>query len=206
MPEPLKSTEVNSKTDPTVAKQYDTSTPISKQINEFYSFADTQNCGLLTTTRPNVGPVGRSMSIARRQGPDFLFLANVHSRKFADLNANKTCQFTLQNSQSQDWASVTGEATVTSNSDPRIKGLYNPSLKAWFGDLGDGVHTGEPEDPRMALIEVKSGYVVYWKSTMESGEQFGKEVGTAAEKGQVAQTGITREIGGKDLEKARKDA
>jgi hypothetical protein len=26
--------------------------------------------------------------------------------------------------------------------------------KAWFGDLGDGVHKGDENDPRISLIEV----------------------------------------------------
>jgi len=34
-------------------------------------------------------------------------------------------------------------------------------VKAWFGDLGDGIHDGSGNDPRMALIEVKSNYITY---------------------------------------------
>lgn len=96
------------------------------------------------------------MAIAKRTGPDFLFLANGHSQKFSDLEKNKECSITFQNSSNQDWVSITGEAVTTSNEDPRIKEIWSKGTKAWFGDLGDGVHTGGPEDPRMKLIEVKS--------------------------------------------------
>ena len=36
-----------------------------------------------------------------------------------------------------------------------IEKLYNPTISAWFGDKGDGVHTGKPSDPRMAVVEVR---------------------------------------------------
>jgi len=203
MPEPLTSSEVSSQTDPSVAKQYDTETPKSEQISDFYKTVDSLKTGLLTTLRPNIGPVSRSMAVARRTGPDFLFIANTHSKKFSDLENSKTCQITFQNSSSQDWVSISGEATTVSNSDGRIKELYSPSLAAWFGDLGDGVHTGKPEDPRMALIEVKAKYISYWKSTSTS-LGFMKEVAVGAMTGQVASTGVQREFGQNDIEEMRR--
>ena len=90
-------------------------------------------------------------------------------------------------SSTQDWVSISGVATTVSNEDPRIKELYNPALSAWFGDLGDGVHNGKPEDPRMSLIEVQPKYISYWKSTVTS-LGFLKEVAVGAWKGQVANT------------------
>lgn len=168
MPEELKKSEVDNKIDPTVAKQWDDSTPKKEQLQDFYKIVDGLKIGLLATYRPGIGPVARSMAVAKRTGPDFLFLANTHSQKFQDLEKNKEVQITFQNSSSQDWVSITGKATTTSNSDPRIKECYSKGTSAWFGDLGDGVHTGGPEDPRMALIEIKPNYISYWKSTVTS--------------------------------------
>ena len=203
MPEPLKKSEVDSKTDPTVAKQWDEHTPKPQQIEEFYKTVDGLKIGLLTTIRDGVGPVSRSMVIAKRVGPDFLFLANAHSTKFADMEKNKSVQVTFQNSSSQDWVSISGTAVTTSNSDPRIKEVYSTGTNAWFGDLGDGVHSGGPEDPRMSLIEVKAKYICYWKSTVSS-LGFMKEVGQASMTGQVAQTGVTRQFLEEDIESMRK--
>ena len=59
MPEPLKESEVNSQTDPSVAKQYDTETPKAEQVKEFYNIVDKLTSCLLVTERANVGPVGR---------------------------------------------------------------------------------------------------------------------------------------------------
>lgn len=97
------------------------------------------------------------MAIAKRSGPDFLFLANAHSQKFNDLESGPSeANVSFQNSSNQDWVSVTGECVTSDNSDPRIKEIWSKGVKAWFGDLGDGVHTGGPEDPRMKLIEIRA--------------------------------------------------
>lgn len=65
MPQPLTAEEVNSKTDPSVSKQWDDETPKKQQIEEFYKMVDGMKVGLLTTIRDGVGPVSRSMAIAK---------------------------------------------------------------------------------------------------------------------------------------------
>lgn len=55
MPDQLKSSEVNSKTDPSVAKQYDNATDKVKQIQDFFSLADDKKIGILNTYRNGVG-------------------------------------------------------------------------------------------------------------------------------------------------------
>ena len=72
MPEPLKESEVNSKTDPSVSKQWDDETPKSKQVEEFYKIVDGMKIGLLTTIREGLGPVSRSMAVAK------VFIPNIH--------------------------------------------------------------------------------------------------------------------------------
>lgn len=202
MPQPLKADEINSKTDPSVAKQFDNETPKEQQFTDFYKAVDKSKVGLLTTIRSGIGPVARSMGVAKRVGPDFLFLANIHSTKFEDIKNSSDALVTFQNSSSQDWVSVNGNVTVTSNDDPRIKELYTPILSAWFGDLGNGVHTGKPEDPRIALIEVKAKYITYWLSQVTS-LGFLKEVGLATLTGKVADTGVQRELNEDDIKAAR---
>lgn len=36
-----------------------------------------------------------------------------------------------------------------------IERYYNPVLKTWLGDLGDGKHDGSASDPRLGMIRVK---------------------------------------------------
>lgn len=203
MPQPLTSDEVTSKTDPSVSKQFDDQTPKNDQFQDLYKIVDGLKTGLLTTIRPDIGPVSRSMAIARRTGPDFLFIANIHSTKFKDLENSSQVQITFQNSSNQDWVSITGEATTASNEDPRIKDLYSSTISAWFGNLGDGVHNGTAEDPRMALIEVRAKYITYWKAKVGT-LGFLKEVGVATVTGKVADTGVLRQLLEEDIEAARR--
>jgi general stress protein 26 len=220
MPETLHKSEVDSKTDPSVAKQYDNETPKDQQIKQFYEMVDGKKICMLNTYRNGVGncphsrlhtiewsltfigPVGRSMAIAKRNGPDFLFISNKHSTKFSDLDQNKEVQIVFQDTKTQDWISISGKATTTDNSDPRIKDVWSRGASAWFGDLGDGVHTGGPEDPRMTLIEIKSNYVTYYLTEVGI-LGYAKEVIGANITGGVANTGKLRELKEQDLEKAR---
>ncbi|KAK3686454.1 hypothetical protein LTR37_019804 [Vermiconidia calcicola] len=200
MPEQLKKSEVDM--DPTVAKQYDDETPTQQKFDDFAAMADGLKIGLMGTLRDGIGPVARSMAVAKRTGPDFLFLANANSQKFNDLEKSSVANVYFQNSSNQDWISVTGEAVTASNDDPRIKEVHSKSVKAWFGDLGDGVHNAEPEDPRMKLIEVKAKYINYWKHEVGAAG-FMKEVGGAVMTGGVANTGTLRKLDGKELEEMR---
>ncbi|KAI4276483.1 MAG: hypothetical protein LQ337_002454 [Flavoplaca oasis] len=202
MVKPLTQDEVDSKIDPSVSKQWDEDTPKDEQFKDLYKIVDGLKGGLLTTIRPGVGPTSRAMAVAKRVGPDFLFLANKHSEKFDDLKNDKTAQLTFQNSSDMSWVSISGEVTTTSHDDPRIPQIYSKGVNAWFGDLGDGVHTGMPEDPRMTLIELKANYITYWKST-STFPGFIKEVAQASMTGQVADTGINRRLTSKDIEAAR---
>jgi len=36
------------------------------------------------------------------------------------------------------------------------------SIGSYFGDLGDGIHKGDENDPRVALIEVVPDEIRYW--------------------------------------------
>ena len=109
------------------------------------------------------------MAVAKRSGPDFLFLANANSQKFEDIETNVVTNLYFQDSSNQDWISVTGNTITSSNEDPRIKEIYNKYVAAWFGDLKDGVHNGGPEDPRMKLIEVQPKCM--WSVTSFEGEK-----------------------------------
>ena len=188
MPEVVKDTTV----DPVVATQWDDKTPQAEVRKDLYKITDKLQVCLLGTDRPGIGPVHRSMAVAKRVGPDFLFLANANSAKFNDIKHSKTCTVTFQNSSSQDWVSVTGEIVTATHDDPRAKEVYSKGTNAWLGDVGDGVHDGGPEDPRMCLIEVKATYISYWMSTVTS-VGFVKEVAQASMQGKVANNGARKD-------------
>lgn len=55
MPDTLKQSEVDTKTDPSVSKQYDNETPKDQQIKEFFEMADGKKICMLNTYRNGVG-------------------------------------------------------------------------------------------------------------------------------------------------------
>lgn len=61
---------------------------------------------------------------------------------------------------SGSWASISGTAHIVSDPET-VQKWYTPSLKAWLGDLGDGVHDGGPNDPRIGIIRLEAKLVTY---------------------------------------------
>jgi hypothetical protein len=55
MPETLTKNEVNSKTDPSVSKQYDNETSKDQQIKDFFELVDGKKIGILNTYRKGLG-------------------------------------------------------------------------------------------------------------------------------------------------------
>ena len=53
-----------------------------------------------------------------------------------------------------DWISVAGNAVTTTDRSEVAK-YYSASTKAWFADLGDGVHDGSGNDPRVSVLKIK---------------------------------------------------
>ncbi|KAK6397561.1 hypothetical protein LTR65_006538 [Meristemomyces frigidus] len=202
MPETLTKQEVEKGQDPSVTKQYDDSVSLDEKFEDMYAIADKLKIGMMGSLRNGIGPVARAMAVAKRSGPDFLFLSNRDSQKFDDLESNKVATIYFHNSNNQDWISVTGETAKTSNDDPRIKEIWSQGTRAWFGDLKDGVHTGGPEDPRMKLIEIKAKFISYWKHDVGALGFMG-EIGTAIVTGGVANTGTLRQMKEDEIEQAR---
>jgi general stress protein 26 len=52
-----------------------------------------------------------------------------------------------------DWISIAGKASPSTEREI-VKKYYSPETKAWFGDLGDGVHDGSANDPRVTALIV----------------------------------------------------
>ncbi|KAG8980188.1 hypothetical protein FRB90_007768 [Tulasnella sp. 427] len=66
-------------------------------------------------------------------------------------------------------------------------------VSAWFGDLGDGIHKGNKDDPRVCIIEVIPDSIRYWWSTKTKVGQ-SIEIMTSAVTGKVASPGELRTI------------
>lgn len=67
------------------------------------------------------------------------------------------------------------------------------SISSYFGDLGDGVHKGDENDPRVAIIKVVPDEVRYWLATSGSLSRGVQEIASAAQ-GKVTIPGEMRTI------------
>lgn len=191
---------VSAHEDPSVTKQYDTTTPYSEQLKDFYTLVDKNRISLLVTDRGG-STVSRAMAVSKREACDFYYLCNINSAKVADIRANPAVNITFFDNSDMSWVSVSGRASV-SRDDPKIREYYNPIVSAWFGDLGDGVHSGNADDPRMSLITVKTQRISYYMSTSGKVARMA-EMAKSIALGKVAQTGVLRELSGDVLEGAR---
>lgn len=79
-----------------------------------------------------------------------------------------------------------------------IKDLWNPTIKAWFGDLGDGKHTGDIEDPRVGVIRVVPDEIRLWVKR-ESSIRQAFEVAKGAVTGETASPGDLLIISASDV-------
>lgn len=122
----------------------------------------------MLVTSANNALTARAMSIAAREnGIDLFFFFNTASAKHDYLKENNSVNFASLDPSSGEWYSIAGKAETTN--DPALVGkYYNPSLKAWVGDLGDGIHDGNPQDPRLGLIRLKAETVEFHVSNKSS--------------------------------------
>jgi len=90
---------------------------------------------------------------------DYLFFTNTESHKTDELKSDPHVNISFLDGSGQ-WASVSGTASIETNRE-LVKKYYNPTLKAWMGDLGDGTHDGSENDPRIGIIRVKMETATY---------------------------------------------
>lgn len=79
-----------------------------------------------------------------------------------------------------------------------VKKTYSSALKAWLGDLGDGVHDGSENDPRIGIIRVKTTTVTY---SLVSGNFITRatEIAQGVLTGKPAHVSKLREISAEDV-------
>lgn len=112
------------------------------------------------SSRQNKGPK-LTRSIQENGGIDLIFHTNLFAGKTLDLSVHpQETNMSFLNQTSGSWASISGTAHILS--DPAIvQKYYSPTLSAWLGDLGDGVHDGSPSDPRIGVIRLEAKAATY---------------------------------------------
>lgn len=134
----------------------------SKKLDEMYELIEGIGTAMFTTRRPDGYLVSRPMATQDPEpAADLWFVTNIDSDKLDELRHDPHVNLGYLG-DGMEWVSVSGTARVTQDRS-RIRELYEPDWKAWFGDQG-GARDGGPDDPRIALVEVDAHTVVYMKT------------------------------------------
>ncbi|QRW21738.1 pyridoxamine 5'-phosphate oxidase family protein [Rhizoctonia solani] len=178
--------------DPYVEKATNDKLTPQQKIDGLKEILDITKTGMLTTRGTNGELHSRAMAPASLDGLHFTFIVNNQSHKTDEMESDPHVNVSFFDPGSNHWVSVAGTAKVLQDK-KRAKELWNPFVSAWFGDLGDGVHKGDSEDPRVSLIDITPTEIRYWYSTRTK-VGAAVEVATSAITGKVASPGELRTI------------
>ncbi|TPX57537.1 hypothetical protein PhCBS80983_g03767 [Powellomyces hirtus] len=186
------------------ARNLDETSDNATQMAELYKLIDGIETAMFTTRMQDGSLVSRAMQTRQRvKGADMWFVTNKHSHKLDDLAFDPHVNLAYYKPSTSDWVSVSGTAKVVDDK-AKIRELYQPDLKAWFGDKGDGIHDGGPNDPRIALIFVQAHSCHYQVQT-KSTPRVLFEIVRGTVTGDRPAVGPLRELGEKELETARRE-
>ncbi|EJD03344.1 uncharacterized protein FOMMEDRAFT_168328 [Fomitiporia mediterranea MF3/22] len=158
---------VNPTLDPYTANAVNDDVTPQKKIEDLKSILKVVKTGMLTTRDKDGMLHSRAMTPAGPYSDTQLtltFLANNVSHKFEELQQDSHVNISFFDEKTTNWASFAGTATVSQDRE-LIKKLWSPITAAYFGDLKDGVHKGDENDPRISVIEVIPEEIQYWIAT-----------------------------------------
>ncbi|OQU99395.1 hypothetical protein CLAIMM_05031 [Cladophialophora immunda] len=188
--------------DPYKAKNKD-EPGLEEKVNALNDFVRSCKFGMMTTRIADSGLlVSRCMALAAQEsgGVDLLFHTNTSSGKTSDLSSDEHVNMAFLTS-SGSWASISGTASILRDRDT-VKKYYTPTLRTWLGDLGDGVHDGGENDPRIGVIRLQALTATY---ALPKGTMLGRgvEMVKGAVTGEVANVNDLREINEQEMQRWR---
>ncbi|KAK4199986.1 hypothetical protein QBC40DRAFT_280911 [Triangularia verruculosa] len=189
--------------DPYKEANLDTQASTQSKLDDLSKFMEASKFCMMTTVNPKTHQlVSRCMALAAQEngGLDLLFHTNTESGKTDDLAADTHINVSFLNN-SGEWASVSGTTDIVTDRE-LVKQHYKPHLKAWVGDLGDGVHDGSSNDPRIGIIRVKMATAHYAISHKNIATRL-TEVAKGVVTGHTAVVNKLREISEEEVSKLR---
>src|ERR1051325_236289 len=131
-----------------------------EKLAELYKLIDDIETAMFTTRRSDGLLVSRPMATqAHAEGADLWFVTDRSSPKVEEIRHDPNVNLSYFHTRTKEWISVSGTAK-TLRSEKKIRELWRPDWRAWFGDDG-GPKDGTPEDPRILLIGVTIKIAVY---------------------------------------------
>ncbi|KAJ7132796.1 hypothetical protein C8R43DRAFT_1023397 [Mycena crocata] len=156
--------------DPYTANAENTAITPQEKIAGLHQVLKSAKVGMLTTH----GADGQLHSRAMIPSSPFtdtqlslVFIANNSTAKFDEIKNDSHVNVAFCDTNSTSWASYSGTAKISQNKE-LIREHWSSSMAAYFGDLKDGIHKGDVEDPRISVIEVIPEEIRYWVATKGS--------------------------------------
>ncbi|KAI6033177.1 hypothetical protein F5J12DRAFT_902848 [Pisolithus orientalis] len=166
--------------DPYTSQAENKSVTLSEKIN--WCVAKT---GMLVTRNAEGNLHSRAMNPVNSLGKgqlNLVFLANNVSVKFEEIENDSHVNVSFFDSSTTSWVSYAGRARVSQDRDVICK-HWSMSVAGYIGNLQDGVHTGDENDPRVSAIEVVPDEIRYWYT--EKGALAGAVTGKATSPGEL---------------------
>lgn len=127
----------------------------SKKMQKLFELVEGIETAMFTTRRRDGHLVSRPMATqVRSPGADFWFVTYQGAAKLAEIERDPHVNLSYYRDRTREWVSVSGIAEASRNR-KKIRELYRPDWRAWFGDEG-GKKDGGSDDPRMVLIKVRA--------------------------------------------------
>jgi general stress protein 26 len=124
-------------------------------MQKLFELVEGIETAMFTTRRRDGHLVSRPMATqVRSPGADFWFVTYQGAAKLAEIERDPHVNLSYYRDRTREWVSVSGIAEASRNRQ-KIRELYRPDWRAWFGDEG-GKKDGGPDDPRMVLIKVRA--------------------------------------------------
>lgn len=168
---------------------------VRTKVQDLGNFITSCKYGMMTTKSAGSGGrlVSRCMALAATEnnGVDLIFHTNTESGKTDDVAGDPDVNMSFLNAKGE-WASVSGRASIITDRDV-VKKYYSPALKAWLGDLGDGVHDASENDPRIGIVRLDAETATYALSSKGQIMQ-AVEVAQSALRGKPAEVNRLRHV------------
>lgn len=124
------------------------------ELQQLYEMIDEIEVAMMTTRREDDHLESRAMATQKRAaGADLWFVAADGTGKLADIQRDPHVNLAYYKDRTREWISVSGLATLSRDRE-KIRELYAPDWKIWFGEDGDPRH-GTADDPRVVLIGIE---------------------------------------------------
>ncbi|KAI6157829.1 hypothetical protein BKA82DRAFT_254449 [Pisolithus tinctorius] len=150
--------------DPYTSQAENKSVTLSEKINDLCTIIKVAKTGMLVTRNAEGNLHSRAMNPVNSLGEgqlNLVFLANNVSAKFEEIENDSHVNVSFFDSSTTSWVSYAGRARVSQDRDVICK-HWSMSVTGYIGNLQDGVHTGDENDPRVSVIEVVPDEIRYW--------------------------------------------